>query len=230
MSNSPVLYGIGVGPGASDLMTLRALRTIESCEVLAVPRTHKGNMFALEIVRGECDLDEKTILPIDFTMSRDEEVLSRAHDAAAELILEQLRAGRSVAFITLGDVSIYSTFTPLSDRVQAAGFQTAMIPGVPSFCAIAAELGMDLTPEMNDALHIIPSANDKLGEVVDLPGTKVIMKASKRMDDVKELLHERGMFDRAQAIQNCGMKDQNIARSLDDVLPDQYFTTVLVLP
>lgn len=230
MGEQAVLYGIGVGPGAPDLITLRAMCAIEECAVVACPRTSSGNMLALDTVRATCDLTGKTIMALDFAMSRDAAVLKEHHDAAAKSILGALRSGDSVAFLTLGDVTLYSTFTPLAERAEEAGFQTTMVPGVPSFCAIAATLGIDLTPQMNDPVHIIPSANSRLAEVLDLPGTKVIMKAGKRIEEVKGLLRAQGKYDKAQAIQNCGMPNENIARNLDAVVPGEYFTTVVVLP
>ena len=75
MESHGTFYGVGVGPGDPELLTLKALRTLEHCPVIAAPRTRSGEMLALDIVRQAISLEGKTILPLDFTMSRDPAVL-----------------------------------------------------------------------------------------------------------------------------------------------------------
>ena len=154
-----IFYGVGIGPGDPELLTQKALRVLGACPVLACPQTHSGEMLALDIVRGAMDVSEKTILPLRFAMSRDPAVQRKAHEDAAREVYRCLEQGMDVAMPNLGDVSIYSTYCYLMEIVQAAGFETAMIPGVTSFCAVAARLGISLT-EMNTPVHIIPAGGD----------------------------------------------------------------------
>jgi len=133
-------YGVSVGPGNPELMTLQAVRLIRQCPVLAAPQTASGQMLALDIARsalGEA-LDGKTIVPLYFAMSRDPAALAASHEKAAAAVRQYLDAGQDVAMLNIGDVSIYATFGYLQEILQAGGYATAMAAGVPSFCAAAA--------------------------------------------------------------------------------------------
>lgn len=225
------LYGVSVGPGDPELVTIKAVRTVKACPVVATPRTARGATVALDIMAQTVDLAGKTVLPLDFAMSRNPEVLEESHRVAAEAVMAELEAGRDVALLNLGDVSVYSTFTYIKELVEAAGYGVAVIPGVTSFCATAAALGVSLTANMNAPLHIVPAASDNLDEVLDMPGTKVIMKAGKPLSKVKEVLRAKGMYEKASLVQNCGMPDELVARSLDDAEDNgRYFTTMVVQP
>ena len=149
-----VLYGVSVGPGDPELMTLKAVRCLEKCPVIAAPQTAGGRMLALDIARGAVGLDGKTILPLRFAMSRDPEVLRASHEEAARAVKEYLDAGQDVAMLNLGDVSVYATFGYLQEILEAEGYKTVRIPGVPSFCAAAARLGQPLTGGMEAPLTI----------------------------------------------------------------------------
>ena len=133
-------YGVSVGPGNPELLTLQAVRLLRQCPVLAAPQTASGQMLALDIARRALgsELDGKTILPLQFAMSRDAAVLRASHETAASAVRPFLDAGQDVAMLNLGDVSIYATFGYLQEILQAQGYATAMAAGVPSFCAAAA--------------------------------------------------------------------------------------------
>lgn len=219
-------FGVGVGPGDPELITLKALRVLERCPVIAAPRTRGGGMLALDIARGALDLDEKIILPLRFTMERDNQ--TAAHTEAARQIEAHLSAGRDVAMVNLGDVSIYSTYCYLMELLRAKGYETVMIPGITSFSAVAARLGTSLTC-MDSPLHIIPAAAMPTKAALDLPGTKVLMKSASRLDQVRQALKEQGLMDRAAAVSNCGLPDELVCTDLEQ-LPERagYYTTIIV--
>lgn len=97
-----VLYGVGTGPGDPELLTIKAVRTIESCPVIAAPQTADGAMVALDIVRGAVDLTSKTVIPVRFSMTRDAERRTAEHASLVRELVAHLDAVRDVALLNLG--------------------------------------------------------------------------------------------------------------------------------
>lgn len=221
-------YGVSVGPGDPELLTRKAIRLLETCPVIAAPRTASGEMLALDIARQAVDLTGKTILPLDFTMERDRSKWHSAHENAAAQIEPYLAAGQDVAMLNLGDVSIYATFGYIQAILQDRGYPTGMVPGVPSFCAVAARLNVGLT-EPNQPLHIVPAGDESLEETLALPGTKILMKSGSRIPQVVEALHRTGQLQHAAMVQNCGLPGEQVHSTLE-TLPETtgYFATVIV--
>ena len=221
-----VLYGVGTGPGDPELLTIEAVRTIESCPVVAAPQTADGAMVALDIVRGAVDLTGKTVIPVRFSMTRDAERRAAEHASLVRELVAHLDAVRDVALLNLGDPSIYATFQRIAPDVRARGFEARAIPGVPSFCAVAA-------PQTADgamvALDIVRGGYDDVRRAIGWPGTKVVMKARCSLADTKRILREEGAFDGAELVEDCGLPSERVYRSLDDV-PDRgsYFSTMVV--
>lgn len=223
-----IFYGVGVGPGDPELLTLKAVRILERCEVIAAPKTRSGETLALDIVRGAVSLEGKKVLPLHFTMSRDRSRWRTAHEEAARAVEQELEAGRSVAMPNLGDVSIYSTFGYLKTLLEERGYEAVMVPGVPSFCAAAARLGVSLCS--GDApLHIIPVGGGALRPLLEQPGGKVLMKAGRDLPQLVEALEETGQLDRSALLENCGLPGERVFRDLRQLPEDLgYFSTVLV--
>lgn len=221
------LYGVSVGPGNPELLTLQAVRLLRQCPVLAAPQTASGQMLALG-----SELDGKTILPLQFAMSRDAAVLRASHETAASAVRPFLDAGQDVAMLNLGDVSIYATFGYLQEILQAQGYATAMAAGVPSFCAAAARLNQPLTGGMDAPLTIAPGS--RADEVLDAPGTKVLMKTGRQLPALLDTLDAHGALSRSALVCSCGLPDETIFPDLSTARPPQdgskagYFATVLV--
>ena len=223
------LYGVSVGPGDPELMTLKAVRCIEQCPVLAAPQTAAGRMLALDIAKGAVDVSGKIILPLHFAMSRDSEVLKASHAAAADAVRAHLDAGRDVALLNLGDVSIYATYGYLEEILTARGYAAVRIAGVPSFCAAAARLGQSLTGGMEQPLTIAPGRH--VEQVLAAPGAKVLMKTGRRLPKTLDALRERGLLANSAMVCNCGLPDEAVFPTLTDYDPAQdagYFATILV--
>ena len=222
-------YGVSVGPGDPELLTLKAVRCIEQCPVLAAPRTAEGRMLALEIVKGAVDVSGKTILPLQFAMSRDADTLRASHEAAAGAVREALDAGQDVAMLNLGDVSIYATYGYLEEILKAQGYPTARIAGVPSFCAAAAALGRSLTDGMEAPLTLAPGRHAE--QVLDAPGAKVLMKSGRQLPAALAALRQRGLLKKSAMACNCGLPEQTLwpdLSSYDPARPAGYFTTIIV--
>lgn len=223
------LYGVSVGPGDPELMTIKAVRRVQSCPVLAAPQTENGRMLALEIARGALELGDKTIVPLRFSMSRDPAVLRAAHAEAAAALRPYLDAGQDVAMLNLGDVSIYATFGYLQAALQAQGYATEMVAGVPSFCAAAARLNRPLTGGMDAPLTIIPGS--MAGDALAAPGAKVLMKTGRRLPQTLQALARCGALEKSAMVCNCGLAGEEVWPTLADYDPQRpagYFATILV--
>ncbi|MGI5958926.1 MAG: precorrin-2 C(20)-methyltransferase [Massiliimalia sp.] len=223
-----MLYGVGVGPGDPDLITKKAVKAIERCQVLAVPETGPSRTVALDIAKQAADLEGKEILSLKISMTRDPELLRQSRDGAAQKVMDALDQGKDVAFLTLGDPTIYSTYLYTHRRVLAKGYEAQIIPGVPSFCAVAACLNEGLV-ENAQPLHVIPASYAGTEEALSLPGTKVLMKTGKAIGKVKEQLKQHGLYDSAKMVQNCGMENQQIHQSLDEADENASYFSILVI-
>ena len=223
------LYGIGVGPGDPELMTLLAVRLIRRCGVIAVPRSGQEINAAYTIARGACpEIDEKERMELDMPMTRDREKLEACHDAAAAQVIEKLKAGVDVAFLTLGDPSIYSTYIYVHDRVLAAGYEAQIVPGIPSFCAVAARLNEGLT-EAHQGLHIIPASYKGLEEALGLSGTRVLMKSGKSIGRIREMIADMDPPQEVMMVERCGMEGERVFRSAEEIDENAgYFSVIIV--
>ena len=125
-----VLYGVGVGPGDPELLTLKAARLIRECDEIAVPHKEKDKCFALRIASGAVpEIDEKPILEIDMPMTRDMAVRERAYEAGAAKLAAALDEGKTVVFLTLGDPTVYSTYGYLHARLAELGYDARLVQG-----------------------------------------------------------------------------------------------------
>ena len=233
-------YGIGVGPGDPELITVKALKIIKSSPIIAAPRTGNGDMVALDIVWRTgvladsvkiAEESDKKILAMDFTMDKDPAKRKENYRKNAEAAASYLDNGQDVAMVTLGDVSLYSTVHYIADELISRGYEIIMVPGVPSFSAAAASLTIPLA-EMDAPVHIIPSVRNNSDDYLDLPGTKVLMKVGRHLHRTLDELDRRGLLDVTSLAVNCGMDDEILIKKLgdDEPLPDKtgYFTTVIV--
>lgn len=223
-----ILYGVSVGPGDPELLTLKAVKTIQACPVIATPQTAGEKTLALDIASGAADLTGKEILTLPFLMTRDHQKLRESHRAGADAIAAHLRSGKDVAMLNLGDVSVYSSFSYLMELLQADGFEVRMVPGVPSFCAVAAELGVSLTT-MHKPIHVFPASSGPTDEALTLPGTKILMKTGKAMPEVRAAIEKADLGEKAMLVQNCGLPGQKVCRTLAEASDDiSYFTTIII--
>ncbi len=221
-----VLYGIGVGPGDPELLTLKAVRLIKACETVVVPGEDYRDSIAYKIaVQAVPELEEKEAFAVAMPMTRDRDVLRRSHEQAADRVAACLDAGKDVAFLNLGDVTVYASYLYIHRLITGRGYQAELVNGIPSFCAAAARLGIGLA-ENSDRIHIL-SQPGQIDEGLKLPGTKVIMKMGKNIGHVKELIQEAGL--EARMVENCGMENEKICRSVEEIDEQAGYYSLLIV-
>jgi precorrin-2/cobalt-factor-2 C20-methyltransferase len=224
------LYGVGVGPGDPDLMTLKSIKCLEDSDIIAYPVKVPGEKgVALEIIKQRVDISDKRIEELIFSMNPDKAVRKSNYDDAIKRIATLLDEGKNVAMITLGDVSVYSTYMRINNDVELLGYETCVVPGVTSFSSGAAEAKVPLV--MGEEGLAIVSMNDKEGQAalaVECFDNVVIMKVHDSMKELSGMLEEYGIdSDSATVISNVGMDDQYIG-PMDLDRKYGYFTTVIV--
>ena len=219
------LYGVGVGPGDPELLTLKAVRLLKEADVVAVPDKGAGEKTALQIVKAF--VKDKELLYCPTPMVRDKTRLDQCYEEIADHICALLDEGKQVSFITLGDPTIYSTYIYVHKKVIARGYCAELIPGVPSFCAVAARLGQSLC-ESAERLLIVPASCD-LHDSMDICANKVFMKAGKGILQLQEQLRESGQLKAASMVENCGMENEQVWPQFGDMTENSgYFSVVVV--
>lgn len=237
------LYGVGVGPGDPELLTLKAVRIIENCQVIAVPGEIPETSVAWKIIEksGIRGLKEKEHIGILMPMTKDEKKLSDAHEKGISDLKTLLNQGKDVAFLTLGDPVIYSTYMYLYHEVEKSGYQAEIINGIPSFCAAAAKVGIELGKGA-EQIHVIP-ASYQMEAALELPGTKILMKSGREYPKVKKIL-ETLVYKPSNTvsiadmnvkekhvimIENCGMESERVYDGIEN-LPEEagYYTLIVI--
>ncbi len=190
-----------------------------------VPGTDPRESVAYKIaVQAVPELKDKEVIAVDFPMLKDREKLRESHRIGAKLMESYLDKGKNVIFLTLGDSTVYCTFTYVQAFLKEDGYETELVNGITSFCAAAARLNIPLA-EWDEPVHILPAVHE-CDECFDLDGNYVLMKSGSRMKEFKEKLDASGRD--IKAVVNCGMDGEEVYRNADE-LPDEtgYFTLLI---
>lgn len=213
-------YGIGVGPGSPDLLTLRAAEVLRTVDAVCVPRSAVDkDSVALKVARPHIP-GTAEIVEISTPMTRDKAVLEQEWLTGAGKIAGLLQAGKNVAFITIGDAMLFSTYTYLLGKVRELLPAVAVesVPGVTSFAAAAAHLNVALA-EGTDKLAIIPAVDDpeSLRPVLGAFPNAVLMKVAGQYEAILDILDETGLKDKAVYVSKLGYPDEFITRDLESL-------------
>lgn len=235
-SNPPGhLYGVGVGPGDPDLMTVKALRALQSCDVVAhfAARSRPGNAWttisqvvtaAQSVVRLEYPVTTEAIDRDDY-----ERRIAAFYDRSADELAAHLDAGRNVAVVCEGDPFFYGSYMYIHQRL-ADRYPTSVIPGVTSFSAATAAAGVPLV-SMNETLTVLPGVlpADQLDDVVATADAAVIMKVGRRLDGVRNAVEAADRTADALYVERASCPEQRVL-SLADTgeVTAPYFSLVLL--
>lgn len=229
MTKKGKLIGIGVGPGDTELLTLKAANVLKTVPVVFSPKSSKEKeSIALSIVRPILKerKDYKRLMIVEpiFPMIEDKNELEKIWDSASEMIAQYLNSGRDVAFITLGDTSIFSTYSYVQKRLMDR-YEIETIPGITSFTACAAAKNKALV-EQNDILTIVPKIDDRLEEVLEYSDSIVLMKASRNTSKLESTIEEKNRPKEIYSVQNCTRENEKIIEGFSNEKP--YLTTTII--
>ncbi len=226
------LYGIGVGPGDPDLLTLKAAKVLGTVDVIfAASSTKNDYSTALQIVAPHLREDVETVM-LGFPMTRDKAALSAAWEANAETVAKVLDSGRSGAFLTLGDPLIYSTFGYLMRTLQAGRPDTAIeiVPGITSYQASAARTCTILC-ESDENLLLMSGVRDtdSLRSMLTQADNSIILKTYRNFEAIRQVLDEAGKNGETVFVSRLGMEGEQIVRRIAEA-PDKphYFSHLLI--
>lgn len=227
---SGTFYGIGVGPGDPELLTMKAIKTIQTVDIIIAPKTEKKDgSVAFNIAKPYLKKDVRVVYQV-FPMVRGFSESTEAWEANKKEIMGFLAEGKNVAFLTLGDAMFYSTYIYVFRLLEQAGVKIETIPGIPAFCAIGSHLGWPIV-EGDDVLSIIPATADaaKIRKAMAASDNVVIMKVYKNFPEIADLLAENGMMEKSVMVSRCGLPDEE---RIDDIAarknePVNYLSTIL---
>lgn len=213
-----VLYGVGVGPGAPDLLTLRAVNVLGKVDViLAAASPRNDYSAALETARPHLRPDVR-MLRLEFPMTRDRAVLHEAWRVAAEETQKVLEGGENAAFLTIGDPLVYSTFGYLMQTLKqrAPHLLVEIISGITSIQAAAARTGTILC-ENSESLRIIPGINsrEELEKALESADTAVILKAYRNLPAIVDALRATGRLDSCMLASHVEQPAERLRQGID---------------
>ena len=230
MDSSGTFYGIGVGPGDPELLTVKAINALKKIDVLIAPKTEKkSDSVALSIAQPHLKPSVEIIFQT-FPMVKDFAAEKEIFAANTDEILKLLRAGKNVGFATLGDPMFYSTYIYIFKLLEPRGVKIITVAGVPAFLAIAAQIGRPLAFG-NDILTIIPATAelDAIKNFLDKADATVLMKVYKNFPEIVDALKIHGLIDTAILVSRCGLDDEKIITDVDAHKdePLNYLSTIL---
>ena len=196
-----VFYAVGIGPGSSDLLTLRAVNIISSADVIIAPRSELATKsLALESVKDYINSQVQEVIEHTYPMTRDTRSTVESWGEVADTVVSRLAEGMSVVQITLGDPNIYSTSTYLLSclRGKIRDDAVRIIPGISAFQAAAARF-VDPLCLQEDRMLIMPATDlIEVEKALDSCETLLLYKAGRNIDRVRELLQRRGLLAKAK--------------------------------
>lgn len=213
-----ILYGIGVGPGDPDFITLKAVKILRKVDmVFAASSAKNAHSLAAEIAKPHLRASVP-IQMIPFPMTRSKQAMEAAWQDNARTIIKVLEQGRNAAFITLGDCMTYSTYGYVLKHIQklAPHIEICSIPGITSYQAAAARINTPLV-EGQESMILLSgvTGGDKFREIRDHADNVVFLKAYKNAGDIVKALDEAGMADNSVGVVKCGLEGEQIINNIN---------------
>jgi precorrin-2/cobalt-factor-2 C20-methyltransferase len=217
MAKLGIFYGVGVGPGDPDLITVKGVKVLASCHRIFVPTARiKSESLARRIAARHLPVDAQ-VQELVFPMSKDSRILEESWEKSVVPVAEVLRKGEDACFLTLGDPMLYSTYIYLvrALKKEVPKLEVRTVPGIPAFCAAAARACFPVG-EGTEKIGIIPVSDDLegLGQALDSFKTLILMKVARQLPEVLNLLEERELLDKAVFVSRAGQEDERVITDL----------------
>lgn len=221
-------YAVGVGVGDPLDITMRAKQILETADAVVIPVKRAGEISAAyTIAQQAADMTRAKKIEVVFPMKIHADYRSYLRSGALNDVCAVLAAGKTVAMVTLGDVSIYSTATYVRQAMEEQGYETVVIAGIPAFCSGAAKIKYSLC-ENEESLVVMPGVTrrDVLEKALEQFDNLVIMKAGKALSWLLPMLEGHGLLEHTVMFRNVGMPDEYIGIPVAGEY--SYFTTLLI--
>ncbi|WP_096463311.1 precorrin-2 C(20)-methyltransferase [Aneurinibacillus soli] len=229
-----ILYGVGVGPGDPELITVKAYRLMKESPVIAYPRKRKGSKsYAYQIVENYIDQSQKEMLGLVFPMTKDPDILEREWTQTVEAVYERLAQGKDVAFVTEGDPMLYSTFIHMMRLMQEKHPEVRIvsIPGISSVNGAASRLGLPLA-DGDEHVAIIPATadRDEMKQALISHDCVVFIKVAKVIDVMIDVLGELDLLPNASVITKVTSGEEIVWNNVAELkgLELEYLTLMVV--
>ena len=227
------LYGIGVGPGDPELLTLKAHRLLGEADVIFCPEKEKGaGSFAYDIIKELLGQSKAKIVNLVYPMHYHGAGLCSMWEENAGQIAAFLEGGRIGAFITIGDPAVYSTFMYTLPYIEQAGVEVEVVPGIPSFCAVADSLKMPLVAWDED-LVVAPvrkNSSEDLGKILREHDNVVLMKPSSNREALLRAIRENHLEESFVLVSKSGTGQERLVTDFAELLQYEipYLSTVII--
>lgn len=231
-----ILYGIGVGPGDPELITIKGAALLSRCPHVFVPKSKAATESVALTIAGRYIGHDTKIHELLFPMTTDEEKLSRHWRENARVVAAVLETGADACFITLGDIFLYSTFIYLLREIRKLmpAVNIVSVPGITSFSA-AASLSLFPLGEGRAPVAVIPAAEDDLNAVrkaLGKRGTVILMKIGRRLPEILDIIEDAGLTDKSVFVAYAGMEKQRVEtdlRNLRNLGPEVGYLSVMLV-
>lgn len=232
MNNYGKLYGIGVGPGEPELLTVKAVKILAEVDVVLAAASTKNEYsrsldIAMEYIGRNCE-----IVKVSYPMTRDKDSLDEAWRHNADIAAGFLSRGDNVAFLTLGDPLIYSTFGYMKRTLERyhSEYEIEIIPGITSYQAAAARTGTILVESgQNLLLTSGVASEEKFKESLNRCDNAVILKAYKNFVELREVVTELGPKFNSKFVSRLGMDEEQIIENITDVPDKTHYLSLMLL-
>ena len=224
---SGILYGVGLGPGDPELMTVKSSRLISDAKVIAYPSLAGGESFARSIAANIISPQAEEIV-MDVPMTVERAPAQAAYDIGAKSIAASLDRGDDVICLCEGDPFFYGSFMYLYARL-ATDYQVVVVPGVTSITACAARAGMPLAAR-NERLTVLPGPlpAEELRDRIEGAESVVIMKVGRHLPKIRAVIEQLGLTGQASYIERVSLPDELVCPLAEAPEKAPYFSMIIL--